>query len=173
LSLAEACVDLGVVPGSVRLKWPNDLLAGDAKIAGILLEADTERTGALAWVSVGIGVNVVQAPPVEGRTSAALADLVEDVNALQLRAKLLERLTGNYALWQQQGMTPVVSGWTRHALEPGTRILVKPGRSLLEGRYVGVDSDGALLVDVGDVIRVTTGEVLLAGESLAAQVRPA
>jgi biotin-(acetyl-CoA carboxylase) ligase len=51
--------------------------------------------------------------------------------------------------------------------------LVKPGRRVLEGRYVGIDADGALLVDIGEVIRVTTGEVLLGGEALAAQGRPA
>jgi BirA family biotin operon repressor/biotin-[acetyl-CoA-carboxylase] ligase len=173
LSLVQACLDLGAAPGALRLKWPNDLLSGDAKIAGILLEADTDRTGALAWVSVGIGVNVVQAPPVEGRTSAALAHLIEGIDPDRLRARLLERLAGNYASWQSQGMAQIVASWAEHALEPGTPILVKPGRSLLEGRYLGIDSDGALLVDVGQVMRVTTGEVLLAGEALAAQVRPA
>ncbi len=54
-------------PLQPMLKWPNDVLIGGAKLAGILLE----RVGDA--VVVGVGVNLVQAPPIEGRETAALA----------------------------------------------------------------------------------------------------
>ncbi len=173
LSLAEACVELGASSRSLRLKWPNDLVVGEAKVAGILLEADSSTVGDLPWVSVGIGVNIRQAPAVEGRPSAALQDLVPGATASRLQTKLLARIWANYSIWREHGMAAVVAAWSSHGLEPGTPILVKPGRRVLEGRYVGIDAEGALLVDIGEVIRVTTGEVLLGGEALAAQGRPA
>ncbi|WP_027135333.1 biotin--[acetyl-CoA-carboxylase] ligase [Geminicoccus roseus] len=168
LSLAEACVALGAPHGQFRLKWPNDLVHGSAKVAGILLEAEPDGAQRIAWVSIGIGVNVAEAPAVSGRESAALADLLPGCNVAVLQQHLLEQLYRNYMSWQRLGMPAVIGAWSSHGLEPGTAIMVKPGRDLLAGRYLGVDSDGALLVDTGDVRRITTGEVLFAGEALAA-----
>jgi BirA family biotin operon repressor/biotin-[acetyl-CoA-carboxylase] ligase len=168
LALAEACVSLGVPPRLLQLKWPNDLVLGTAKVAGILLEAETEGTQQIGWVSIGIGVNVAQAPEVAGRASAALEDMLPGVTPGRLQEHLLQRLSSNYDSWRQYGMTSIVQAWADHALEPGTPILVKPGKDILSGRYVGIDMDGALLVDTGEVRRVTTGEVLFAGEALAA-----
>jgi BirA family transcriptional regulator, biotin operon repressor / biotin---[acetyl-CoA-carboxylase] ligase len=168
LSLAEACVALGAPIGQFRLKWPNDLVHGSAKVAGILLEAEPDSSQRIAWVSIGIGVNVAQAPAVADRQSAALGDLLPGIDATMLQEHLLKRLYRNYISWQQSGMASVNGAWSSHGLEPGTPILVKPGRDLVSGHYVGIDSDGALLVDTGQVRRITTGEVLFAGEALAA-----
>jgi biotin-(acetyl-CoA carboxylase) ligase len=67
-------------------------VVGEAKVAGILLEADSSTVGDFPWVSVGIGVNIHQAPAVEGRPSAALQDLVPEATAAALQARLLARI---------------------------------------------------------------------------------
>ena len=64
-----AAVALGAVlraltpaPAPVRHKWPNDLLIGGAKMTGVLLEAGTQPSGALDWLVLGMGVNIVSHP---------------------------------------------------------------------------------------------------------------
>lgn len=169
LALAEACVDLGAPMGRLRLKWPNDLVCGSAKVAGILLEAEADQRQRIAWVSIGIGVNLAAAPTVAGRESAALAQIVPGAGPARLQERLLHRLAHHYGRWRRDGLRAVAAAWSRHALDPGTPILVKPGKNQLSGSYVGIDGDGALLVDIGGVMqRITTGEVLFAGEALAA-----
>ena len=65
--MADAVEEL--LPGAtaVRCKWPNDVLVGGRKVAGILLESSTSAAGLLDWVVIGIGVNVASHPP-DGET---------------------------------------------------------------------------------------------------------
>ena len=62
LALGEALVGLGPPALDLQLKWPNDVLIGGAKAAGILLEGASDADGRAAWVVVGTGVNLVSCP---------------------------------------------------------------------------------------------------------------
>ena len=167
LALAEACIDLGASRHLLRLKWPNDLVLGSAKVGGVLLEAETDHLQRVGWVSVGIGVNVAQAPAVPGRESAALVEVVPDATPAALLERLLERLSYHYQDWRRSGLKSIRDAWCDHQLAPGTPIVVRPGNQSIAGTYVGIDVEGALLLEAAQLQRITTGEVLFAGEALA------
>jgi BirA family biotin operon repressor/biotin-[acetyl-CoA-carboxylase] ligase len=155
--LQEALMILAPESGA-RLKWPNDLMAGHAKLAGILLE----RVGDA--VIVGIGVNVCSAPLVEGRATVALADLPGggSVEAATLLEVVAARFDHWLARWRAEGFAPVLEGWAQAAHAPGTRLSVHTGaESRLEGVFEGVAPDGALLLRLDDGTRqvIHSGDV--------------
>jgi len=148
------------------LKWPNDLLVGDAKCAGILAEAT--GTGAVA---LGIGLNTTltaeQLPPVAPvglpATSLALAGASVVDNDLLLAA-LLERLSYGYTGWREAGGDPLASGLRKAYLEICGTIgrevrAILPGRADISGLATTVDNDGRLIVAnqpvaAGDVLHL-------------------
>ena len=142
-------------PGRVTLKWPNDLMVGAAKLGGILLE----RVG--DWVVVGVGVNLAAAPDVPGRETVALAAFGpapdRDVFALSLAASFAAELTR----WRGAGLAPIIARWQAVGTAPGTRLRVgEPGAEPVEGRFCGLDDDGALRLTLPD----GTTRVIHAGE---------
>lgn len=141
------------------LKWPNDLMIGHAKIAGILLE----RTGDA--VVVGIGVNLAVAPQVEGRETAALVDLGFTLDRDGFANELAASFAAELRCWRQGGLDPVVSRWQAVAHPPGTPIVVgEPGEVALTGTFAGLDRQGALILARADGTRqsINAGEVRLA-----------
>jgi BirA family biotin operon repressor/biotin-[acetyl-CoA-carboxylase] ligase len=150
------------------LKWPNDLLTADAKLAGILAEAAGDA------VVVGIGLNVstepAEFPP--ARPGALPATSLRAVGATALdRASLLLAILGElehwYRAWQRVGGDPDRSGlhaeYTRLSATIGRTVRAElPGGQALSGPVAGVDSDGRLLVRVssGSEVAVAAGDVV-------------
>jgi len=166
LAAGDACEALsGLRPA---LKWPNDLLIEEAKLAGILAEAD------LPAVVVGLGLNLTWPPsgsqndietmssrlPEAGSGEAATAGAVSlshaagrSVDASALLDRLLEGLGRLVADWDS------VSELYRSAcVTLGRRVQVTLGGEgeSITGRAVGVDGDGALCVDTGGGVRVVS-----------------
>jgi BirA family biotin operon repressor/biotin-[acetyl-CoA-carboxylase] ligase len=150
------------------LKWPNDLLAADAKLAGILAEAAGDA------VVVGIGLNVSTEPAEfpSPRPGALPATSLRAAGATALNREdiLLAILDGFerwYRAWQQAGGDPDRSGlrseYTRLSATIGRTVRAElPGGQALSGPAVGVDSDGRLLVRVpsGSEVAVAAGDVV-------------
>ena len=166
VAVAEAVTKAtGVETG---LKWPNDLLAADAKLAGILAEAAGDA------VVVGIGLNVSTEPAEfpSPRPGALPATSLRAVGATALNREdiLLAILDGFerwYRAWQQAGGDPDRSGlrpeYTRLSATIGRTVRAElPGGQALSGPAVGVDSDGRLLVRVssGSEVAVAAGDVV-------------
>jgi BirA family biotin operon repressor/biotin-[acetyl-CoA-carboxylase] ligase len=137
VALREAV--LAATGHETRLKWPNDLLLGGAKVSGILLE----RSGAA--LVVGIGVNVGWAPDGLERPAARLGGDVE-----LLFAALRERFADWRGRWTAAGFAPVRAAWLAAAAGLGEAIEVRLGGETLYGRFEGLDSDGALLLGLAD-----------------------
>jgi BirA family biotin operon repressor/biotin-[acetyl-CoA-carboxylase] ligase len=149
------------------LKWPNDLLAADAKLAGILAEAAGDT------VVVGIGLNVSTEPAEfpTPRPGALPATSLRSAGATALNRDdiLLAILAGFerwYRDWQQAGGDPDRSGlrpeYTRRSATIGRTVRAElPGGQALSGPAVGVDSDGRLLVllSSGSEVAVAAGDV--------------
>ncbi|CAG4902569.1 unnamed protein product [Acidocella sp. C78] len=158
LALIEALDAALPTPGRIALKWPNDVMAGDAKLAGILLDATIEN-GVIAWLVIGVGVNLVTAPHVPGRTTASLASLGGTMTPEDLASVLCTRLDH----WL--GVLPLGSetlrrAWMARAHPEGAALTVDGGR--LTGQYVGLDKDGALLLRDGErVVALRGGDVAL------------
>jgi BirA family biotin operon repressor/biotin-[acetyl-CoA-carboxylase] ligase len=166
LAAADACREVaGVEP---VLKWPNDLLLGGSKLAGVLAEAEFAR-GALTAVVVGIGMNVAWPGP-EGAGGTCLDD-VSGVAQPVDRAALLERLLGSLAarrplLDDAGGRRTLADEVRRRCATLGQPVRVDlPGEELV-GLAVAIDDAGRLvvetvsgprLVSAGDVVHLRTG----------------
>ena len=154
------------------LKWPNDLLTADAKLAGILAEAAGDA------VVVGIGLNVSTEPAelshllAPTRPGALPATSLRAAGATALdRASLLLAILGElehwYRAWQRAGGDPDRSGlraeYIRLSATIGRTVRAElPGGQALSGPVAGVDSDGRLLVRVssGSEVAVAAGDVV-------------
>lgn len=153
LALVEA---LGGISIATMLKWPNDVLLGDAKLAGILLERSGER------VVAGFGINLAAAPAIEGRKTASLDGMISPEAFAPLLAGAFGRLL---AEWRRSGTDWLVEAWEAAATPRGTPISVHSGPDeKIEGRYDGIEPDGALRLVVGDgrVEIVRAGDVNIA-----------
>jgi BirA family biotin operon repressor/biotin-[acetyl-CoA-carboxylase] ligase len=161
LALGDALDQLAGPGLQLRYKWPNDLLAGGKKLAGILLESEMAAGGALDFVILGIGVNLVSAPRDLEYPATSLAD--QGVSGIT-PAALLEALTAHFALWavrwRNEGFAPVRAGWLRRASGIGQPIRVRLEKLTLDGRFLDLDYDGALVLEGNDGRRrIAAGEV--------------
>src|SRR6266536_1220826 len=152
VAVAEAVTAVTSIPAS--LKWPNDVLAGDAKLCGILAES------AGGAVVAGVGLNVSAEPaelPDPGPGALAATSLrAAGATALDREPLLLAILAAFqrwYLVWQDHQGDPDRSGlraaYTGRSATIGRDVRAElPGGKLLSGRAAGVDPDGRLLVRV-------------------------
>jgi BirA family biotin operon repressor/biotin-[acetyl-CoA-carboxylase] ligase len=127
------------------LKWPNDVVVGTAKLAGILLEREGET------VLVGIGVNLASAPQLPDRETVALADLGPAPDRDGFAAALARLFDLEIERWRNFGIAPIVKRWLAVAHPLGTPLAVgEPGETLLTGAFAGLTEDGALQLRLAD-----------------------
>jgi BirA family biotin operon repressor/biotin-[acetyl-CoA-carboxylase] ligase len=162
LAVCDAAL-AGLPPTStVCLKWPNDVLVAGAKISGILLESSVGTDGLVDHVVIGTGINVAVAPPA-GATSFAAASLRDCGDARDGPAVLqayLAALAARLAQWRE-GFTGTRADWLARAAWLGETVAVSQGDQRIEGRFAGLDADGALLLEPpgGPARRIVSGEV--------------
>ncbi len=157
LCLAAGWVVAEAAGPRTSVKWPNDVLGPDGrKVAGILAEA---AAGPVPdWVIVGVGLNVVSAPPLP--TAAALADYGPppelDALAVGITMGLLD-----VAHQVARDPAPLLAAWRRRSSTLGARVEVAGRR----GTAVDIDADGALRLrdDAGVEHRVLAGDVAMVG----------
>lgn len=144
-------------PDALRLKWPNDLLLGEGKLAGILLEAGIAKA---PWLVVGFGVNLAGAPPGLGRPTASLTSVCPVPAPEAFAARLLDVLQGWRRRYGSEGFAPVQAAWLAAAHALGEPITVGVGARRLCGAFRGLGDDGTLLLDGPDgVFAVAAGEL--------------
>jgi len=163
LALADVLDRLIPETASLAFKWPNDVLLNGRKVAGILLESSGSRDGCLDWLVVGCGLNVRHFPNnVAGHAATSLAALgVDGIEPGDLLADFVGAFARWRARWQRGGAGPVRDAWFARAAHIGDEIVVRLPGSELHGRFTGLDSSGALLLDLPDGSRrtVTAGDV--------------
>ncbi len=143
----------GIVAG---LKWPNDVLVGDGKLAGILAEVAAPEQA----IVVGLGLNVTMAPeeaPDPAATSLVmLGSPVTDRNVLL--AAVLRHLSTRIANWRSAGGVDatLAADYRTHSLTLGTRVRASlPGDRAVEGVADAIDELGRLRIDTGGAKMVT------------------
>jgi BirA family biotin operon repressor/biotin-[acetyl-CoA-carboxylase] ligase len=165
--VAVADVISELTPGKVTLKWPNDVLLNNGKVAGILAEAIWQGDRLNAAV-LGIGLNV--RVNFEGTPLANQAISIESVGTLTSqpvdRAILLAKLLRRLDHWAMRIEDPtLLAAWHERLETIGRRVTASTidGQKTIQGQATGVDSDGALLLktDTGTMHRVVAGEVTL------------
>ena len=161
LAAADACREVaGVEP---VLKWPNDLLVGGSKLAGVLAEAEF-RGGALAAVVLGIGINVAWPGP-EGAGGTCLDDLGGTAEPVDRRV-LLECLLGALAarrplLEEASGRGALADEVRRRSATLGQQVRVTLPEEQLTGLAAAIDDAGHLVVETASGPRtVTAGDVV-------------
>jgi BirA family biotin operon repressor/biotin-[acetyl-CoA-carboxylase] ligase len=143
------------------LKWPNDVLAGRQKLAGILLEAEAVRDNRLAVV-VGIGTNVVAAPEGTPTPATSLAALGVQIGAEELFAVLSDAWTEFRGIWDNgRGFGDIRKLWLERAAGLGEQVAIQTGNAVIEGTFDTLDETGCMIVRAPDGGRlpVTVGDV--------------
>lgn len=169
LGAIEALEELGV-PG-VQLKWPNDLIAADGKLGGILTETKSHISGAISIVSgLGINVNLGEKPDLGFETGQTLGvvDLAGLVATLPSRhtlaVRLIEGLCQTFVDYEAGGFERFAGKWSDRDWLVGRALTVDTPQCQVTGVGAGIDQDGALLVDTGSAAasRITSGSVVMA-----------
>lgn len=154
-AVAGAAPQLGP---SLKLKWPNDLLVGGAKVAGILIEGESDPAFAVA---IGIGVNCAHHPDGTAWPATDLAAAEALVTPEALLAALAAAMARRLAQWGEgSGFASIRADWLKRAAGLGQPIKVRLPERELSGRFEGLDADGRLLLAGPDgVTTVGAGEV--------------
>jgi BirA family transcriptional regulator, biotin operon repressor / biotin---[acetyl-CoA-carboxylase] ligase len=136
------------------LKWPNDVLAGREKLAGILLEAEAMADNRLAVV-VGIGTNVVAAPEGTPTPATSLAALGVHISAEELFATLSDAWAQFRGTWDNgRGFSEIRRLWLERAAGLGQKVAIQTSGSAVEGIFDTIDEAGCLIVRTSDGQRV-------------------
>lgn len=142
---------------SVKVKWPNDLLLGGRKLAGLLSEMET-RADQLEFLIIGIGLNV------NNNQDNADFDAISLKNALgrpvHRRYLLTQFLREFEACIQDINCCSVMGEWKEHTSTIGSRVRVETMNGVLEGKATDVDKTGALIVETapGTLSKIIYGD---------------
>lgn len=155
VALSEALEEsAGLAP---RIKWPNDILLPDGKVAGILMEL-AGREDHVEFIVAGLGINVLSAPA--GVAAVAVVEhAVRPVTRADVARAVLHRLDANYSLYAEGKWLSILSAWRDRCATLGQAVRVQTTQRVIEGQAVDVTEDGALLVQAG-----ADTEVILAGD---------
>lgn len=141
-------------PMPITLKWPNDVLLGGQKVSGILLEggaAPDGQGGQRDYLIIGIGVNLKHAP--EGTpfpATSLAANTGEQTPASEVVSRITFHLKALIEAWQTSGFSPLRLEWMASADRFGETIDVQQGDTRIQGTFLDVSAEGALLLGLED-----------------------
>ena len=143
----------GIVP--VEIKWPNDIIAGEKKICGILCESRK-----ITAIGIGINVNQRHWPPfLEGRATSLAQVIGEDLDKESVLERAVLSIDTWYSLFSTQGFSPVRKAFLKYGLLHDHEITTEEG---IPCRITDLDMQGHLLVNVSGSIReFVSGSILL------------
>jgi BirA family biotin operon repressor/biotin-[acetyl-CoA-carboxylase] ligase len=151
------------------LKWPNDVLAGQAKLAGILLEAEAVPGGGLAVV-VGMGTNIVAAPEGTPTPAVSLLTLGVETSAETLFTALSDSWAECRGIWDQgRGFAEIRRRWLALAAGLGQPVAIHTGQATVSGIFDTIDDTGCMIVRTssGDRTSISAGDVHFAAAASA------
>jgi BirA family biotin operon repressor/biotin-[acetyl-CoA-carboxylase] ligase len=161
MAAADAC--LAETGAEVALKWPNDLVARDRKLAGVLAEAEFTG-GRLDAVVVGVGINVAWPGPDEARGTCLdeLPGVAAPVDRRSLLDRLLASLTTRRGLLDDRaGRRALTVEIRSRCATIGTEVKVRMAHDEVLGRATAIDDDGRLVVETATgPVHLTTGDVV-------------
>ncbi|MEH3144803.1 MAG: biotin--[acetyl-CoA-carboxylase] ligase [Methylobacterium frigidaeris] len=173
LALAEACdrargPSPDGAPSPFRLKWPNDVLVGGAKVSGILLETELVRAGRA--VVIGFGVNVAAVPPDLPYRATSLADCRVPADAGGLFTLLTGSWMAELAAWDRgRGFAATRERWLARAAGLGTGLSVQYGTDRRDGVFETIDDNGRMVLRLasGERSLISAGEVFFGTPAVA------
>jgi BirA family transcriptional regulator, biotin operon repressor / biotin---[acetyl-CoA-carboxylase] ligase len=144
-----------------ELKWPNDVLAEGAKLAGILLESATLGSDRCA-IAVGIGVNVVAHPDDVPYPATSLKALGAACDAETLFLALSDAWNENARVWNEgRGLAEIRRRWLSRAAGLGSQVAVRVDGNVVRGVFETIDEDCRFVIrdDRGDMLKIAAGDV--------------
>ena len=155
LAVKQTLHALGV--SSAGLKWPNDVLVGNRKVAGILLELVGDPAD-VCHVVLGIGINAnMQDADIDQAWTSLRLETGQQVDRNHLAALLGDKLQECLARHRQDGFRSLQVEWEAAHLWQGRAVSLIAGSSSIEGVVLGVDHQGALRLEVGGVEKSFSG----------------
>jgi BirA family biotin operon repressor/biotin-[acetyl-CoA-carboxylase] ligase len=176
VAAAETLLAHAAIP--VAIKWPNDILIGGKKIAGLLTEmsADMDR---IDYVVIGLGLNVNTPsaglpPEIEGIATSLCAETGRVFSRAALLRTYLEKLEGTYSLFQERNFEPIRKRWLELSRIIGKQVKITGVERTYEGEVVDIDPNGFLILQSSDgaTQRILAGDVSLIGDSARMQNIP-
>ena len=170
LGAINALESLGA--SGVELKWPNDLVAMDGKLGGILTEVQQQSAGTTTVVT-GIGVNVDLASTADFEMASGWAQRVVDLKSIcddqpsheEIAGEFTTQLLQAFVDFETSGFAAMADRWSRYDWLLGRDITIDTADQQFSGVGAGIANDGALLVETPEsgVRRVTSGTIMRAG----------
>ena len=150
-----------------EIKWPNDIVIGGKKVAGILTELSAELDRVRHVIlGIGVDVNLVagEFPPELRKLATSLKiESGRAISRAELATAILRELDADYARICGGGFAEVADEWQEHCKTIGRQVTIQIGERRIRGRAESLDDDGALLLrtDHGRLERITGGDVTL------------
>lgn len=145
----------------IELKWPNDVLFGGAKLAGILLETSLLADGRFA-AAIGIGVNVVSHPDGLPYPATHVGAIAGDIGAEKVFLALSDAWLDNAACWNEgRGLARLRERWLERAAGLGSAVAVQVDGQVVRGIFETIDEDCRFVIRKpdGSLTRITAGDV--------------
>jgi len=143
-SLILAQVIERVCDVEVRVKWPNDLLAGEKKIAGMLSEMEAEGD-LVSFINIGIGINVNNDPPSDVDHAASIRQLTgKSHSRIEILSCFLDQFEERMSIGS---LDSIISEWKQQTATIGKNVIVETTRGTTKGTAVDVDENGALILE--------------------------
>ena len=170
IGIADALVNIGV--DGIQLKWPNDLLVGNAKLGGILTESLYRRPDDVT-VIVGVGINVAMLPqgdePMLSDWADAATSLASEMTNPPSREHLseivIESLMSTFGNFEARGFAAFVRKFADYDWLLGKSVVIDAPDGIVSGTASGIADDGALLVQTAsDMREIKTGSVRQVGD---------
>ena len=155
LALRDAVAAVTGRPEGLSLKWPNDVLLNGGKLAGILLESSGQGSG-VGYLAVGIGVNLVEAPPARVLEPGAMppVSIAGETGITVTPEDFLDVLAPCYArheaTFTTYGFGPIREAWLAGAARLGQAVTAKTMTAEHHGTFETVDAEGALVLKTSD-----------------------
>ncbi|MFM1769096.1 MAG: biotin operon repressor and biotin--acetyl-CoA carboxylase ligase [Verrucomicrobiota bacterium] len=171
LTVAAATALCRAIRGQTELepqvKWPNDILVGGRKVAGVLTElnAEPDRVKHLT-LGIGLDVNLAAAdfpPEVRELATSLKLEAGRAISRVELAAALLRELDADYGRIRRGQFTALADEWEAQCVTLGRRVRLRVGTRDVVGRAEALDEDGALLLrtEHGRLERVMGGDVFI------------
>lgn len=141
----------------IKLKWPNDVLVNSRKVSGILLEK-----GEGDYLVIGIGVNIVAAPQIEGLIypTVSLEEAGIKTDRITVLKKYIEIFDANRQAWKDSGFEVIRRRWLAEVKGLRSEIKVHTEKEDKTGIFSGIDENGMLLLDVnGKIEKIYAGDI--------------
>lgn len=140
----------------IALKWPNDVLINNKKVAGILLESFTVPGDDERWVVVGLGMNIERSPDdVRFPATSLKEEGVEIISAKIVLSRYVHCFIENYNLWSRRGFSTIRRQWSTAAWGLKQQVRISLPSEEIQGEFRGLDADGGLILQLSAKERCT------------------